>query len=143
MWGALLASHFVYGAIVHFVAPKPRPGMLLLPLAAAALSSAGAALFVHLGLLSDGRLQQGLAELRREGKTREEAQMISLQRMQPLAIIGWVLAETSTLLGLVLAILGEVPFTRFALFLAIGVAAHLACRPRLSRIEALLRATYV
>ena len=103
----------------------------------------GAALFVHLGLLSDGRLQQGLAELRREGKTREEAHMISLQRMQPLAIIGWVLAETSTILGLVLAILGEVPFGRFVFFLALGVTVHLACRPRLSRIESLLRATYV
>lgn len=144
LWGALLASQALYAGIVLFAAPPPGSCGPLVPILSAFAGLQGAAaLAAYFLLQSDERIRGWLKEARAGGKTRDEAQGAAVARLQPLSVLAWALAESVTLVGLALSFMGQLPFQRFLIFLAGGVAIHLICLPRVGRVEPLAREVYL
>jgi hypothetical protein len=112
---------------------------LVTPLTAAALMTGSAALIVYGVLLGEAQIDKWVMALKADGVTGQQLTDDVLGRAQVMSIVSWALAESVTIMGLVLSFTGQLPFNRFLLFVTAGVVIHLFCRPKAAEVREFLR----
>lgn len=142
LWLALLFSHGLYAFLLQAVLPLPADGAgasdmasLQVIFLAMALGTAGAALVLDATRLSEGAIDRLIdaqsASDRTANKSAASLANAVADRIFVSSILRSALAEATSIMGLVAAMIGAVPRSRALLFVAVGVAVHLYCRPKL------------
>jgi hypothetical protein len=141
LWFALLMSHGTYAFILHVVTSQREAAgstdtSMMLPLAGAALALGIAALAVDAVALGEAQIEKWIAQEQAQGKQAAALSDAVAGRVFTMSILRWALADGVSIVGLLAALNQWAARNQALLFIALGAAVHLYCRPKMARIQA-------